>query len=38
VKDIFGLKITGEPKLDLIREELLKAVEPVEIEKIEAAE
>jgi [protein-PII] uridylyltransferase len=38
VKDIFGLKITGEPKLDLIREELLKAIEPVEIEKIEAAE
>ena len=38
VKDIFGLKISSEDKLDHIRRELVKVVEPIEPEKIEAAE
>ncbi|MBT3991219.1 MAG: [protein-PII] uridylyltransferase [Rhodospirillaceae bacterium] len=38
VKDIFGLKIKGDSKLDHIRRELLKVVEPDEEKEIEAAE
>jgi len=38
VKDIFGLKINSDVKLDHIRAELLKAVEPAGERKYEAAE
>ncbi|MBT7953987.1 MAG: [protein-PII] uridylyltransferase [Rhodospirillaceae bacterium] len=38
VKDIFGLKINSDVKLDYIRAELLKAVEPEGERKYEAAE
>jgi [protein-PII] uridylyltransferase len=38
VKDIFGLKIRHDTKIDHIRAELLKVVEPLELENVEAAE